>query len=238
MIHLFYYRLLPSFLGNFLGKFDLLMLCGDIESNPGPRPNSGLSFSICHWNLNSIVAHNFCKIPPLRAYNAIYNYDIICLSETYLNHDTLSNSDNLKIPGYELIRVDHPSNQKRGGICIYHKDFLPVKVNNISCLKECLNFRLSVYRKQCSITLTYCSPSQSSEEFDKFLSNFEFLLDYIANRNPFVSMIIGDFNARSNNWCSSDKTTYEGKNLESLTSQCGFKQVISDPIHILESSSS
>ena len=71
-----------------------------------------------------------------------------------------------------------------------------------------------------------------------FWSNFEFFLDYIANRNPFVSIIIGDFNARSNNWCSSDKTTYEGKKLESLTSQCGFKQVISDPTHILESSSS
>ena len=33
---------------------------------------------------------------------------------------------------------------------------------------------------------------QSSEEFDTFLSNFEFLLDYIANRNPFVSIIIGE----------------------------------------------
>ena len=207
MTHLFYYRLLTSFLGNFSGKFDLLMLCGDIESNPGPRPNSGQSFSICHWNLNSIAAHNFSKISLLRAYNAIHNYDIICLSETYLNHDTLSDSDNLKIPGYELIRVDHPSNQKRGGICIYHKDFLPIKVNNISCLKECLNFSLSVYGKQCNITLIYRSPSQSSEEFDTFLSNFEFLLDHIANRNPFVSIIIGNFNARSNNWCSSDKTT-------------------------------
>ena len=90
----------------------------------------------------------------------------------------------------------------------------------------------------CNITLIYCSPSQSSEEFDTFLSNFEFLLDYIANRKPFASIIICDFNARSNNWCSSDKTTYEGKKLESLTSQCGFKQVISDPTHILESSSS
>ena len=106
MTHLFYYRLLTSFLGNFSGKFDLLMLCGDIESNPGPRPNSGQSFSICHWNLNSIAAHNFSKISLLRAYNAIHNYDIICLSEIYLNHDTSSDSDNLKIPGYELIRVD------------------------------------------------------------------------------------------------------------------------------------
>ena len=36
MTHLFYYRLLTSFLSIFLGKFDLLMLCGDIESNAGP----------------------------------------------------------------------------------------------------------------------------------------------------------------------------------------------------------
>ena len=37
MTNLFYFRLLTSFLGNFLGKFDFLTLCGCIESNPGPR---------------------------------------------------------------------------------------------------------------------------------------------------------------------------------------------------------
>ena len=93
---------------------------------------------------------------------------MIITIHNYLNHDTLTDSDNLIIPGYELIRVDHPSNQKQGGICIYHKDFLPIKVNSISSLKECLNFSLSVYGKQCNITLIYCSPSQSSEEFDTF----------------------------------------------------------------------
>ena len=214
------------------------MLCGDIESNPGPRSNSGQSFSICHWNLNSIVVHNFSKMSLLKAYNAIHTYDIICLSETYLNHDTLSDKGNLRIPSYELISIDPPSNQKRGGICIYHKDFLPIKVNNVSCLKECINFNLSVYGEKCNITFIYRSPSQSSKEFDTFLPNFELLLDYIANRNPFVRIIIGDFNARSSNWCSSDKTTYDGKKLESLTSQCGFKQVISDRADILEYSSS
>ena len=64
------------------------------------------------------------------------------------------------------------------------------------------------------------------------------LLDSIANRNTFVSIIIGDFSARSKNWYSSDKTIcYEGKKLESLTFKCGLKQAISDPTHILESSS-
>ena len=52
------------------------------------------------------------------------------------------------------------------------------------------------------------------------------LLDYIANRNLFVSIIIGYFNARSNICCPSDKTTYEGKKLESLTSQCGQPNLV------------
>ena len=58
----FFFRLLTSFLANVSGNFDLLMLCGDIESNPDPRPNSGQSFAICHGLLNSIAAHNFSKI--------------------------------------------------------------------------------------------------------------------------------------------------------------------------------
>ena len=35
-----------------------LELSGDIKENPGPKPRSNQSFSICHLNLNSISAHN------------------------------------------------------------------------------------------------------------------------------------------------------------------------------------
>ena len=130
---IFYYSLLTSFLPNCVGKFDLLMLCRDIELN-----RSKVQF-------RGKLLHNFSKISLLRAYNAIHNCDIICLSENYLNHDTFSDNDNLKILDYKLIGVDQSSNQKRGGIGICHKVFLPTKVNNISCLKKCLNFSLSVY---------------------------------------------------------------------------------------------
>ena len=62
-----------------------------------------------------------------------------------LNHDTLSNDDNLPIPAYELIRIDHPSNQKQDAICTYICIYVRFcKKNNISYLKECLNFSLSV----------------------------------------------------------------------------------------------
>ena len=77
MTHLFYFRLLTIFFFNFLGKFDFLMLCGNIVPNPGPQSNSGQSFSIRHWNLNSIAAQNFSRISLVKAYNAIHTYGII-----------------------------------------------------------------------------------------------------------------------------------------------------------------
>ena len=41
----------------------ILFVCGDVELNPGPKNrNSCYNFSICHWNLNSITAHNFAKV--------------------------------------------------------------------------------------------------------------------------------------------------------------------------------
>ena len=141
-----------KFFDKFFRKVWLTYVMWRYWIEPSPRPDSGQSFSICHWNLSSIAAHNWSKISLWRAYNAIHNHDV-CLSETHLNHDALSDNDNLKIPCYELIRFDHPAIQKRGGTCLYHKDFLPIKVNNISCLKELLNFSLSLYGEQSYITL-------------------------------------------------------------------------------------
>ena len=48
--------------------FISIKLSSGIEENPGPQPKSCGSLSICHWNLNSILAHNFVKLSLLRAY--------------------------------------------------------------------------------------------------------------------------------------------------------------------------
>lgn len=37
----------------------MLFACGDIELNPGPKKSSYYNFSVCHWNSNSLIAHNF-----------------------------------------------------------------------------------------------------------------------------------------------------------------------------------
>ena len=121
-----------------------ILLNGDIETNPGPKSIAGQSFSICHWNLNSISAHNFTKISLLTAYVLVHNFDIICLSETYLNSEISTDDKNLEIPGYYLLCADHPSNNKRGGVCIFYRTNLPLRILNISYLSECITFECQI----------------------------------------------------------------------------------------------
>ena len=101
----------------------LVLLIGDIEINPSPKRNPKASLSICHWNLNSISAHNYVKLSFLRAYLAFHKFDIISLSETYLNSSNSPVDETLEISGYNLEHFDHPLNSKRGGICIYYINF-------------------------------------------------------------------------------------------------------------------
>ena len=70
---------------------------GDIEQNSGPKSNSSQSFSICHWNFNSISAHNFIKVSLLKTFIATHKLDVICLSETYLDSSISNDDDNLEI---------------------------------------------------------------------------------------------------------------------------------------------
>ena len=92
----------------------LILLCGDVEINWGQKTITQQGFSLCHWNLDRIPVHNFAKLFLLKAYVAIYKV----LSETYLESSIPTNSDNLDIDGYNLVRSDHPSNTKCGGVCI------------------------------------------------------------------------------------------------------------------------
>ena len=104
----------------------LILKTGDIELNPVPNKNSHSYFSCCHWNVNSLATDNYSKVVALKAYNSIYKYDFICISETFLDSSFESDYKNLMLEGYNLIRSDHPSNTKRGGVCIYYKESLAV----------------------------------------------------------------------------------------------------------------
>ena len=117
----------------------MLFACGDIGLNPGPKKRSSCyNFLACYWNLNSITAHKFAKMDLLQAYNTIHQYDMICLSEFYLDASVSSDNDNLNINGYKLVRADHSGNVKKSGVCVYFEESLPVRCLPNSHLKECL----------------------------------------------------------------------------------------------------
>ena len=85
MYHLFLVVIIKTWLATWFYSL-LLLLSGDAELNPGPKRNYSNAFSICYWNLNSISAHNYAKVFFLKAYIAIHKFDIICISETYLEY--------------------------------------------------------------------------------------------------------------------------------------------------------
>ena len=91
----------------------LLLICfGDVESNPGPKKQYQISF--CHWNLNGLAAHNFSKVSLLQAISVSKNYDLICLSETFLDPSIDLSDERTTIKGFNLMRADYSSNKKRG----------------------------------------------------------------------------------------------------------------------------
>ena len=98
-----------------------------------------------------------------------------------------------------MICSDHPSNIKRGGVCIYYKSSLPLRVTNIGYLHECLSFELQIGDKMCEFVALYRSPSHSQDDFETFADNFEITLELLAQINPFLLTVIGDFNAKSPN---------------------------------------
>ena len=155
------------------------------------------------------------------------------MSETYL--DSSIDDGSLEISGYCLIRSDHPSNKKRGGICIYYKNFLPLKLTCVHLLDECIAFDLVISNKLCSFVALYRSPSQSQDNFETFPDNFEMTLDLVSKKNSFLLVVLGDFNAKLSQWHDKDSSTFEGISVESMTSQSGLHQIINElTTHILE----
>ena len=114
--------------------------------------------------MNSSTAHNFEKVNFLEAYNTVNKFDIICLSESFLDPSILTENNNLKINGYKMVRADHPHNVKGRGVCAYVRESLPVLNFSNSYLSECLTLEVTISNKKCYIITLYRSPSCSLYE--------------------------------------------------------------------------
>ena len=61
----------------------------------------------------------------VRTYLVFHKFDIIYLSEIYLNSSNSPTDETLEISEYNLVRSEHPLNSKRGGVCMYYKTTYP-----------------------------------------------------------------------------------------------------------------
>ena len=99
-------------------SYCIIMQSQDIEANPGPVGWRS-SLSVYHWNLNSIWVEDFSKLSQISAFLNVHQFDIFCLTETFLDSSISSEDPRLAIEGYKIFRRDHPSNLRRGGVCLY-----------------------------------------------------------------------------------------------------------------------
>ena len=133
------------------------------------------------------------KITQLEAYNCLFKHDFVCVSEIYFDSSILEGDSNFQLDGYRVIRADHPSNTKRGGACINYKKSLSVGALNLINLNECIICEVSVQNCKGYIGVIYRSPSQSTAEFEEFLSKFEGILNTIASSSSLFIIILGIF---------------------------------------------
>ena len=137
-------------------KFIQLIRSGDIEIQPGPIKNA---LKFCHWNLNSVLVHDRIKISLLEAYNSVYNYDILVLGETYLSGKI--SHDETFIEGFSKnpFRKDDPSGLRKGGLCMYFKENLPIKrrVDLETLCAEGIVTEITLHRKNI-----FCGPLSST----------------------------------------------------------------------------
>ena len=141
-----------------------------------------------------------------------------------------SDDDALQIDGYNLVRSDNPNNASLGGVCVYYKSILPITLRpNLTSLDECVVLELKVGNKKCFITCLYRSPSLNNKDnVDEFIINFEKTINNIEMKNPYLSLILGDFNAK-NTSCWGNINDYQGIQIEQVTGMYGYCQLINEP---------
>ena len=206
----------------------LILLSNDIHLNPGPQYQNNF-FNFMSWNVNSIAKDDFQRVRLIEAHNSIFNYDLISICETSLN-DSVELPETL-LNDYTFVSANNPANTRHGGVGLFYKDSLPVIIRNDLSFDESIVVELKFGRKKIFFTVLYRSPafSHSSPEFQAFISNFETLYSNIQSENPFATFFTGDFNAHTQSWWLSGKTTPEGEEIDELFAKLGLSQIISEP---------
>ncbi|MEW8542639.1 MAG: reverse transcriptase family protein, partial [Candidatus Thiodiazotropha sp.] len=232
----FFYSLCLKIGFSALWIFCLILLCGDVHTNPGPdsvrsfslsSSSSSLSlennhnfFSILHLNVQSLAP----KIDLVRCESAAY--DVMIFTESWLNQSV--SNDSISIEHFhEPLRYDR-NDRIGGGVTVYIRNTISFKrrydleIPNL----EAVWVEISLRCKTILIGGFYRPPNSPIEYFNRITESFD--RAYNTNINDIV--ILGDFNYNM-------QSTNNNK-IHDLMQHYNLKQLIQEPTHFTESSES
>ena len=98
------------------------------------------------WNVNSTAKDDFQRVHLIEARNSIFNYDLISICETSLN-------DSIKLPDillndYTILHSKNPTDNRHGGVGLFYKNSLPIKIRNDLSFEESIVVELNFGRKK------------------------------------------------------------------------------------------
>ena len=234
-------KLFPKTLKNalfFIIVLQILLIISGIEANPGPALSKKNKLSFAVWNLDSIPARDFARIPLIETFQATYDFDLFGVCESLLNKGIAK--EDILVNGFspEPFRADKPENVRNGGVCLYFKENLPIKERcDLEILPETIVAELKLNRKKIFFVLSYCHPDLSSTEFDEYVKSLEHIYECINKENPTVTILTGDFNARSPLFWENDAENREGRVLNNFLMSNNLEELINEPTHIRDNGS-
>ena len=71
--------------------------------------------------------------------------------------------------------------------------------------------------ENCVAFCLYRPPSQTWDIFETFADNFELTLDTNINKNLFLIVALGNFNAKTTKWYKNDVNSYDSLRITTIT---------------------
>ena len=236
----FWMFIFPNFLFCHMVLPRVILLCGDIETNPGPvieQSDTKKSVQIGHANVRSIMAPvkdpndpsiQVKKFVHVKNHVLFYKYDLFGISESWL--DNSIDNDDLVIPGYfPPIRRDISRHQQ--GTMVYLSKSLPAqRRENLEPQDSeiiCVEIQVGVRK----ILVCNCYRPPHKDVID-FCSDIDDIIASASNSYDEI-IFIGDVNGRNTLFWNGDITNTEGRILNSIFESNNFEEMIHEPTRIV-----
>ena len=221
---------------------------GDVERNPGPASSRhdsqrrGETLRILYFNARSLFPKKQELSHLLTGPRAVSPH-LIAVSETWLSGSVPDSAVAPSLPGYgNVFRADRsaasPSAPTRGGgVLLLVKDGIKCRRrDDLAVWPESVWLEVTMdapedHTKSFVLGCIYRAPSSLLSDVDRFAVSLESALDKVDERRSTV-VLVGDFNATSPVWNSSDSYNAAGRSLESLFLRLGLHQCVDFPTHL------